>query len=624
MFYGVAASMLLYAYRRSEWRLPVFARRPRRHDPLTVRVGPLLASLPLAALAFITFGGNTFTPVNLTLWILALVTLVWAFWLPEPGDIPWYRRVWEIVRDAQWQLRVTPFTLALLAAVALTVFYRFYRLGQVPPEMFSDHAEKLTDVSNVLQGQYSIFFPRNTGRELLQMYLTAAVARVFNTGLSFITLKIGTAIAGIVTLPFIYLLGKEVANRRVGLYAFVFAGMAYWPNVISRVALRFTLYPLFVAPTLYFLIRGLRRGNRNDFILAGIALGLGLHGYSPFRLVPLVVVAAVALFIFHRDSRGLRPQAVWWLVLLALVSLFVFLPLFRYALDNPEMFSHRALTRLGSIERPLTAPFWRIFLSNLWDAMTMFFWSNGDIWVHSVTGRPALGVVSAALFALGSILVIVRYLRKRTWLDLFLLVSVPLLLLPSILSLAFPDENPSLNRTGGAIVPVFLFAGLALDGLLHGLRTRLDPNWGRYVAGAVGVFLLISSASQNYDLVFDDYYRQFRLGAWNTSEIGHVIRAFADSVGDRDSAWVVPFPHWVDTRLVGINAGFPGKDYALWPEQFGETLGVPGAKLFVIKPEDGETAQELRELYPQGSLTTYESQVENKDFWLYLVPPDGG
>ena len=30
-----------------------------------------------------------------------------------------------------------------------------------------------------------------------------------------------------------------------------FAGIAYWPNLISRIALRFTLYPFFYAPAVY-------------------------------------------------------------------------------------------------------------------------------------------------------------------------------------------------------------------------------------------------------------------------------------------------------------------------------------------------------------------------------------
>jgi hypothetical protein len=68
--------------------------------------------------------------------------------------------------------------MTLLAALLLVIFFRFYWLDRVPGEMFSDHAEKLIDVSDVLNGQAHVFFPRNTGREAIQMYLTAAVAHV--------------------------------------------------------------------------------------------------------------------------------------------------------------------------------------------------------------------------------------------------------------------------------------------------------------------------------------------------------------------------------------------------------------------------------------------------------------
>ncbi len=95
----------------------------------------------------------------------------------------------------------------------------------------------------------------------------------------------------------------------------------------------------------------------------------------------------------------------------------------------------------------------------------MPFWDNGGIWVHSIPTRPALGVVSAASYFIGLVMLLVRYIRKRNWLDLTLIISVPLLMLPSILSLAFPEENPSLNRTGGAYIVIFLIAGLGLESI---------------------------------------------------------------------------------------------------------------------------------------------------------------
>jgi len=193
--------------------------------------------------------------------------------------------------------------------------------------------------------------------------------------------------------------------------------------------------------------------------------------------------------------------------------------------------------------------------------------------------------------------------------------------MPSILALAFPEENPSLNRTGGALVVVFLIVALAFDGLVTALKSkRLSPGGG-WLAWLLTAVLLYWSASQNYDLVFNTYAQQFQNNAWNTSELGAVIRQFADSSGAEDSAWVVPYPHWVDTRLVGIRAGFPERDYALWSENISDTLVDVRAKLFLVKPEDEATIQILRDFYPTGVLRLYDSQVDGRDFYMYSVPP---
>jgi hypothetical protein len=263
-------------------------------------------------------------------------------------------------------------------------------------------------------------------------------------------------------------------------------------------------------------------------------------------------------------------------------------------------------------------------LNNLLRAVTMFAWDNGEIWPVSIPYHPALDVVSAALFYLGVILLLVRYVRQRNWLDLFLISSVPLLLMPSILSLAFPNENPALNRMAGAMVPVFLIVGLSLDGLLKGLETKLSGPLATRIAWVVGAILLIWAATQNFNLVFKEYQRNYELSSWNTSEIGQVIQEYTSSFVKPENAYVVAFPYWVDTRLVGINAGFPTRDFAIWPQQFPETLAQTGPKLFVIKTEDKSSVGALKQLYPQGHLQLYPSRFENKDFYLFTVLPITG
>jgi len=624
ILYVVAAAVLAWSASRGEWTLPSPPAAIPGVEPLSYRRKALIASILLATLAFLSFGGNLFTGFNLTLWLSAIGLFVRSLWLSD------VRRpsVWQGLRlffaRQSWHIRIDRWTLLVLAAVLVAVFFRVYHIQPTPAEPFSDHAEKLLDVYDISQGQTRVFFPRNTGREAIQMYWTLLMSWVFGTGLSFLSLKIGTVVIGLMTLLYVYLLGREVASRRVGLLALILTGVGYWPNLISRIGLRFPLYPLFVAPLLFYLIRGLRTRNRNDFILTGIFLGLGLHGYSPFRIVPLLVVAAVVLYTLHTRSARARWESVIWLAIAAVTALLIFLPLLRYATENPDSFSYRALTRLEGIEQPLQGPWLMVFASNAWNALRMFNWNNGGIWVHSVPNRPALDVVTGALFLTGVLLLLVRYAQKRRWLDVLLLASIPILLLPSILSLAFPDENPSLNRTAGALVPAFLIAALALDGLIAAFGKGTGQALMAY--GLTGL-LLFGSASQSFDLVLHQFDRNFRQNAWNSSEMGAVIRQFGLAYGETDSAWVVPFPYWVDTRLVGIWAGIPNRDFAIMPDELSKTLQVPGPKLFIVKASltdsaanDQKSLDLLRQIYPQGSLGLHRSPVPGRDFWIYSVP----
>jgi hypothetical protein len=629
--YVVAFILLAWAYFTQEWSVTgaqAFDHPTARQgmDRLTFLYNPTLfmLSLLLTLVGLWAFSGNRFNIFNLVVWVAAMLLMIKAFWITENPAKGWASKLEAFLRRPSWSLEIRRDALPILAALGLAFFFRVYRLDEVPPQMLSDHAEKLLDVWDVLQGQTAIFFTRNTGREGLQMYMIALVVRLFGLELNFLSMKIGTVLAGLLTLPYIYLLGREVgSSRRAGLLGMTFAGIAYWPNVMSRIALRFALYPLFVAPVLYYLVRGLRTSRRNDFILAGLFLGIGLHGYSPIRVLPIIVLVGVGLYLLHRYSEGRGRQALFNLGVLALVSLVAFLPLLSYALLNMDAFGYRAFSRVGSLERPLPGPALSIFMSNLWDALTMFAWDNGSIWPISINNRPALDIVSGSLFHLGSALLLFRYIRRRNWVDLFLLISIPLLMLPSILSLAFPDENPALNRAGGALVPVFVIVGIALDRLLRVIEQRFQFQSGRIISwGLVGALLLLS-ATQNYGLVFERYQAVYEASSWNTTELGKAIRNFSNTIGDPDNAWVLAYPHWVDTRLVGIHAGRPTKDYAIFSEDLASTLSVTGPKLFLVKLDDEQGQNRLEAFYPNGWFQVYDSRYENRDFMLFFVPLDG-
>ena len=622
-YYVLAVTWLLWRHYKGDWLL---ARPPEiKHEKETLFYRPVFlgAGLIIGVFAFFSLNENLFTVTNVTLWLLSLLLIVIGLWVPASTWVDQWTKLRNWLQAPTFNLNISGWTLLLLAAFGLAAFFRFYRVADVPAEMVSDHAEKLYDVFDVLHGDPRIFFPRNAGREPIQFYLVATLIKYFNTGYTFLSLKLSMVIMGFVSLIYVYLLGKEVGNKRVGLLALLLFGMATWPNLLARTGMRLILYAAFTAPVMFYTLRGIRRSSRNDYILAGVFLGIGLMGYTATLLLPVVVVAAFGIYLLHKHSTGVRLQTVAGLILLAFVSLVAVLPLARFAYDEPETFNYRTGTRVGSDEVPLPGPPLEIFLDNLGDALVMTNWDDGEVWVISIAGRPALDVVSAIFYVFGVTLLVYQYIRKRHWMYLFLLVSIPLLMLPSIMSLAFPAENPHAARAGGAAVVIFIIVALAVEGLLSGIATKVGGSTGKVMAVATGAFLILASASQNYDLVFREYDELYRRSAWNTSEMGAVIADFAGSIGSVDTAYIVGYAHWADSRLVMLNAGYPYVDTAIFPENFEATKETPDPKLFILNPNHTEALEALEDIYPEGWLESYDAAEETKDFLIYFVPPQG-
>jgi hypothetical protein len=167
--------------------------------------------------------------------------------------------------------------------------------------------------------------------------------------------------------------------------------------------------------------------------------------------------------------------------------------------------------------------------------------------------------------------------------------------------------------------------GMTLDSLLTSLEVGLNRSGQKLVSVGVVCILFAASASQNYDLVFRQYDEQYQRVVWRTSEMGAVIREF----GHPERTWIIPYEQWVDTRLPGLWAGIPNRDFAMPREKLADTLQLPAPKLFIFKASplaadfnDTATRDALQKLYPQGELTLHESDPWWQSFWVYFVPAE--
>jgi 4-amino-4-deoxy-L-arabinose transferase-like glycosyltransferase len=624
--YAIALGLVIFAVYKQE----LFIMNPHPNDSAIMETGvrsiQFYIFIPVALLAFYELKNNLFTPINLFLWLAAIILAVWSLWQPKKKiDLyQGWQKIWAYIRAPFLNIHFSVWNLLVTAVFAVAAFFHLSQLASVPLEMTSDHAEKLLDINDILSGKYSLFFPRNGGREPIQFYLSAALIKWFGAGFNFTTLKLGMALAFLVGLFFVYKLGKELGNRWTGLIAMLFMGFASWTNIIARVGLRLVLCPVFVAPVLYYIIRGFRRANRNDFILAGIFLGLGLLGYSAFRIMPFVVVLGVLLYLIHQKVSQKRKEGWLALGVMTLFAIVLAFPLLHFAIQYPETFGYRTITRMTSAEVPLAKDVILVFLSNTWNALTMPFWKDGSTWVISVTDRPALDVVTAALYFIGLVVVFLRWRKQRNWQDLFLILAIPVLMLPSILALAFPIENPSLSRAGGAVVPIIIIAAIGFQSVLVNLWKKCRGLFNKGLVVTLALGLVLISANQNYDLVFNQYNNSYANATWNTKEMGEVCKAFIESVGTPDNCYVVGLAYWVDTRLVAMVAGYPTKDYAIWPKDIINTTSDTRAKMFIIKSDHADAIQLIHQIYPNGYSTLHQSPIPGRDFISYLVLPANG
>lgn len=611
------------ALARPLWSEPPLWRAEAESAPRALASSSYLPlALTSAALAWLLLTTESFTSSGVLAWLASVALLACAVVPPRIAPLGRARTLISTWPADGWQIRISVQHLLLVGVVLVAVFFRFYQLSSVPAEVTSDHIEKLLDVRDVLQGKAPLFFPRNTGREPLEFYLAATVARL--SGLQHLTLQLVTITVSLLAVVTTYFLGKELLPGPYGLLAAALMAVSRWDVGLARLGLRFSLSTLFVALTLLFLLRALRTQRPGQYLLAGLSLGLGLLGYSNFRVVPVLVVVLGLLALVLRGGPGIRRwrSTLTGLSVLGVAAGLVALPLARYSAAHPDNVWYRALTRVGSLERPLPDDPLVIFMQNLRDALLMFNWRGDNAWFHNVGFAPALDQVTAALFALGVGYLVVRLLRRREFWAAALLVSVPVLLLPSALSIAFPIEVPSFNRGGVSIPVVYLIAAL-VPGMVWQLVRRVVPgSWGTVAGVGVLLALLVPAASENYSLYFGDYARQYRQSVPNSSEIGSVAAGYADVLGGRERVYMLSYPHWVDARAVGLHMGDITWDAAhlfMQPEQIVQR-GLPSGNLvYLLHPSDAKGLAELQRLYPGGHALLHRSSVPGRDFVAYLV-----
>jgi hypothetical protein len=408
---------------RSQVVAPEEIRKP--HTPIQVRFWPWfeahaarLMLIPLALLlSSVAYNVNVFREPG-TDTILDVVFTTWGFitwvasillWIVILGvdlrSLPRHLQDWDAVQARGLErLRAYRPSWTLFALIGITLlgaYFRLHDLESTPPEMTSDHIEKLLDAVRVSNGYYPVFFPNNGGREAFQMYFISFLANVFGLGFSFNTLKIATVIEGIVTLPALWWMARQVIgsatdeDRRlgnwVGLALAALVAVSSWHEMLSRLGLRIVLTPLATALVIGFLAKAMRYNRMRDYLALGFTLGVGVYFYQADRMLPLLVIAGIFLAVLGQ-IRSIKQ--IGWMAIdgLGFVALAV-TPILIY------WYLGRLLQESGSSQGDRLASFMPMFIMTWFCLLALAVRARrSDVLLQYGGGLLAVVVVTLALY----------------------------------------------------------------------------------------------------------------------------------------------------------------------------------------------------------------------------------
>jgi hypothetical protein len=411
-------------------------------------------------------------------------------------------------------------------------------------------------------------------------------------------------------------------------------------------------------------IRAMRHNRRVDFIGTGLILGFGLYTYQATRMLPVLIVIGVglALLLYAKNWADRRAYAVNFVVLVA-VAFVVFIPLFRFSVDYPNDFWRRSAGRLFGddlieemnaegimVERNSTlderfAAFGSnlpILGDNVYRALLMFNYRGDLIYLHNVPNFPAMDAITAAFYLLGVALWLVRILRTRDPVDVLIPLALLVMLMPSALSIANPNENPSHTRASGALPTAYLLAAYGLVALIMPLRQLLTQKHAALITSAALLAVLgLGMYRINAYNVFVAYHEEY-IDSWKPlSDGGRILREFAEEErGGYGNAFMIAYPHWWDYRIIANEAGlapmvWQNGDIPL-PSLAARILRAytlnaddpmkldPNRDLmFMYAAEDTETGDLLREWFPRGLETEIPTYKPDVSVRIYRVPAMG-
>lgn len=367
--------------------------------------------------------------------------------------------------------------LAILFVLLIAWGVRAALLEQAPGGIQHDEVSEAVHAFDVLAGRFQLYYyvdgfgPREPMMANLQAPFLAVI------GQNLWGLRLLSAISGVLTVALTYALGRRFFARNVALLAAGLIATAFWPLVMSVLALRGVLVPPLAALAIYLLWRGMEKSASIRLtVAAGIAGMAAVYAYLAGWMLPLIGVAfllSTLLFDWARINRNGEPNRIGRQVLAWTLTCGLLAAPLVYA--NATSAAADRLRQLSPLLARAQAGDFTPLLQNILDVLGSFSVRGDQFGLYNIPNQPILPVAFALFFYIGAGVSLWRW-RQPAYrlLLLWLLIGF----LPAALAVGGPNHL----RSVVSLPPTYLLVALGATTTFLALweKARWEKAlWGR-------------------------------------------------------------------------------------------------------------------------------------------------
>lgn len=176
--------------------------------------------------------------------------------------------------------------IALIVIIILSAWLRLYRLADIPASLNQDEIVQGYDAYSILKtgrDEHGEKFPlllTSFGDEKMALQAYAMIPFIYFIGLNEISVRLPSAISGIISTFFIYLISRKIfKNKKIALFGSFLYALSAWNIYFSRAAYEINLGITIFLVGLYFFLSSLDKRNTFFFFLSSFFFSLTFFIY---------------------------------------------------------------------------------------------------------------------------------------------------------------------------------------------------------------------------------------------------------------------------------------------------------------------------------------------------------